>query len=105
MQAAIYFITSDFKGFPNTLVEAPSQGAVPAVFDGYPMARWLVRLGENGVLVPPGDVEAMADQVVPLGQDADGLQIMAKAAINPAAALTEDRVAVAWRTLLEGLVR
>ncbi|MFM9817516.1 UNVERIFIED_CONTAM: glycosyltransferase [Spiribacter pallidus] len=103
-QAAIYLMTSDFEGFPNTLVEAQSQGAAPVVFDTYPMARWLVRSGENGVLVPAGDVRAMADQVVGLAKDAEGRHTMAKAAINSAAGLSEDRVAVAWRSLLDGMV-
>lgn len=103
-QVAIYLMTSDFEGFPNTLVEAQSQGAVPVVFDTYPMARWLVRSGESGVLVPAGDVEAMADQVILLAEDAEGLRTMAKAAINSAGELTEDRVALAWRSLLDGMV-
>ena len=103
-QAAIYLMTSDFEGFPNTLVEAQSQGTVPVVFDTYPMARWLVRSGDNGLLVEAGDVEAMADQVMALAKDAEGMHSMAEAAINSAAALTEDRVAVAWRSLLEEIM-
>lgn len=100
-QAAIYLMTSDFEGFPNTLVEAQSQGAVPVVFDTYPMARWLVRSDENGVLIPAGRVGEMAGAVMALAGDAGRLSTIADAAITSAAALTEDRVAVAWRSLLE----
>jgi len=63
-----------------------------------------VRSGDNGLLVEAGDVEAMADQVMALAKDAEGLHTMAEAAIHSAAALTEDRVAVAWRSLLEEIM-
>ena len=38
-RSALFFMTSAFEGFPNTLVEAQSQAAIPVIFDSYPVAR------------------------------------------------------------------
>lgn len=65
-RAAVFFMTSSFEGFPNTLVEAQSYGAIPVVFDSYPVAKWIVVDGQNGHLVDPFDVDAMAKQIISL---------------------------------------
>ena len=67
-RAAIFFMTSSFEGFPNTLVEAQSFGAIPVVFDSYPIARWIVESGRNGFLIPPFDVDAMARKIVEIAR-------------------------------------
>jgi glycosyltransferase involved in cell wall biosynthesis len=63
-RAAVFFMTSAFEGFPNTLIEAQSFGAVPVIFDSYPVASWLVRDGVNGALVASFDTAAMARKIV-----------------------------------------
>jgi glycosyltransferase involved in cell wall biosynthesis len=63
-RSPIFMMTSAFEGFPNTLIEAQSYGAVPVIFDSYPIASWLVEDGVNGFLIPPFDVRSMADRIV-----------------------------------------
>ena len=67
-RASIFFMTSAFEGFPNTLVEAQSYGTVPVIFDSYPVARWLIKDGCNGFLIPPFDVEKMSSKIVEVGR-------------------------------------
>ncbi|WP_372988475.1 glycosyltransferase, partial [Marinobacter sp.] len=47
-RAAIFLMTSSFEGFPNTVVEAQSFGAIPVLFNTFPIADWLVQDGVNG---------------------------------------------------------
>jgi len=57
--ADLYAMTSHFEGFPNTLVEAMAYG-VPAVsFDCDTGPRDIIRHEVDGILVAPGDADAM----------------------------------------------
>ena len=104
-RAAVFVMTSEFEGFPNTLLEAQSCGAVPVVFDSYPMARWLIKDGVDGALVPTGDMEAAAASVMDLCISAERRAAMAEAGLKTAERFTERRVAEQWQHLLEELVR
>ncbi|TCP58767.1 glycosyltransferase involved in cell wall biosynthesis [Rhodovulum bhavnagarense] len=103
-RSEVFIMTSDFEGFPNTLIEAQSQGAVPVVVDSYPMVRWLIQPGENGLLTPKGDVEALARAVVDLCRSEERLANMAQGALRSAAYFTEEKVALEWRGLIDELI-
>ena len=61
----IYVITSDYEGIPNTLMEAMSVGMPCVATDCSPGgARMLIKSGENGTIVPCGDVDAVANAIV-----------------------------------------
>ena len=100
-RAAIFVMTSEFEGFPNTLVEAQSRGAIPVVFDSYPVARWLVDDGKNGVLAPTGDLVATEAALINLCQSPQRRTTMAQAALDAADRFTEARVAGKWQALLD----
>lgn len=57
----MYVSTSDYEGISNSMLEAMSMG-MPCVCTDCAGggARLAIRDGENGLLVPPGDIEAMA---------------------------------------------
>jgi glycosyltransferase involved in cell wall biosynthesis len=102
-RAPIFIMTSDFEGFPNTLIEAQSQGAVPVALDTYPMVRWLIRNSESGLLVARNDLDALASVVASLAEDPDRLSAMGEHARQAAARFTEERVAAQWNSLMFGL--
>ena len=103
-RAAVYVMTSEFEGFPNTLIEAQSRGAVPVVFDSYPMARWLVTDGEDGILSPTRDVATLAENVADICQSPERRTAMSSAALASAARFTEDEIAPRWGDLLTSIV-
>ncbi len=67
----VYLMTSSFEGLPNALLEAMGRGCIPvvsAIRSGIPE---LVRDGEEGFIVPVGDIDQFADRIVRLAGDAD----------------------------------
>ena len=63
-KACIFVLTSDYEGMPNALMEAMALGLPCISTDCRPGgARTLIVQGENGFIVPCGDVEALADKM------------------------------------------
>lgn len=58
-----FVMSSDFEGMPNALAEAMAVGLVCISTDCKTGPRDLIKDGENGFLVPVGDVEAMAESI------------------------------------------
>ena len=65
-RSPVFVMTSAWEGFPNTIVEAQSFGAVPVLFDSFPVAGWMVSDSENGILVNGLDIDKMADEILSL---------------------------------------
>ena len=102
-RAAIFFMTSSFEGFPNTLVEAQSFGTIPVIFDSYPVASWIVEQGRNGFLIPPFDVEAMAQTIVEIAESAERDRL-ARQALDSARRFEIEKVGTMWQELFEAEV-
>ncbi len=102
-RSSVFFMTSDFEGFPNTLIEAQSRGAVPIAFDTYPMVRWLIQDEVDGLLVPRGDAQGMADAIIDLCDSEERRTRMAQRALNAATQYTEAAVAPQWDSLVRSV--
>lgn len=63
--ASLFVLSSDFEGMPNALIEAMATG-LPCISTRCRGggAEFLINDHENGILVPVGDVSAMADGIV-----------------------------------------
>jgi glycosyltransferase involved in cell wall biosynthesis len=57
------------EGLPKTLLEAAAMGR-PLIATDVPGNRRIVQPGVNGMLVPPGDPEALAEALASLAGDA-----------------------------------
>ncbi len=81
-QHDVYLLTSEFEGMPNALIEAMGSGLVPVVTRTASGSSELVRDGENGYLIPVGDIAAFAERLVALHADRGRLRELGKAAFE-----------------------
>lgn len=66
----MFLMTSDFEGMPNALIEAMACGLPCVSTDCSPGgASELIRSGNNGVIVPCGDIQAIASAMISLLRD------------------------------------
>ncbi|WP_435022628.1 glycosyltransferase (plasmid) [Tundrisphaera sp. TA3] len=72
---------------PRIIYDAFSQ-AVPAIASNTAGIRDCVRDGETGILLPPGDVDALASKIAELARHPHGLRPMGLAALEVARRLT-----------------
>ena len=71
--------TGDRDGLPNVLMEAASQG-LPIVATDFAGTPELIRNGTDGILVPPGDVSALAEAMARLAGDPEARRRLADSA-------------------------
>lgn len=98
-RAALYVLSSRVEGFPNSLGEAMAHGCAAVSFDCDTGPRDLIRHEVDGLLVPPGDVVALAQSLGRLMQD-DALRAqMASRALEVRSRYSMPRVLGMWDEL------
>jgi glycosyltransferase involved in cell wall biosynthesis len=93
-------LSSSWENFPHTVVEALAVGT-PVVATAVGGVPELVRDGENGLLVPPGDVEALAAAIRRLVEEPGLRDRMAANAAPSVAHLDSGRLYVRLEEILE----
>jgi len=69
--SSIAVLPSSYReGIPKVLIEAAASG-LPIITTDTPGCREIVRHGENGLLIPPGNPEALARAIARLILDAE----------------------------------
>jgi glycosyltransferase involved in cell wall biosynthesis len=97
--AQMYVMSSDYEGMPNALLEAMMMG-LPCISTSCTGADELISSGESGILVPVGDVAALADAMARLADDA-GLRVrLAQAAQLTALDFSATDVVRKWERIL-----
>jgi glycosyltransferase involved in cell wall biosynthesis len=66
----MFVLPSIYEGLPLALLEAMAAGK-PAIFTDIPSARRVMQHGEDVLLVPPGDADALANAITALADDGD----------------------------------
>ena len=75
-QSEVFVLTSAIEGFCISLIEAMANGCTPVVSDIRSGNKQLVKDGENGFIVPIGDVAAFVDRIKLLASDRGSLSGM-----------------------------
>ncbi|MGG6897394.1 glycosyltransferase family 4 protein [Rhizobium sp. BR 315] len=78
-RADVAILLSEREGMPRSLIEAAAAG-LPMIASDVPGCRSIVRDGENGFLVPRGDVKQVAAAIVKLVQSTELRVAMGRAA-------------------------
>ena len=104
LSASIYVMTSAFEGLPLVLVEAESMG-LPLVSYTCPCGpRDIIRDGQDGFLVEPGDKETFAARLRQLIEDEELRRRMGQAAKVNSQRFSLDNVMKQWVDLFAELM-
>jgi glycosyltransferase involved in cell wall biosynthesis len=77
-KAKFFCMTSAFEGYGMVLAEAQAYGVVPIAFDAFSVLSEIVSDKENGVMIPPFEVDEYARQLGLLMNDENRRKSMAK---------------------------
>jgi glycosyltransferase involved in cell wall biosynthesis len=103
-KSSIFILPSRTEGFPNALCEAMACGCAVISFDCQNGPSEIIRNGENGILVPDGDINSMSVSLDALIQnEAMRFELSAKATTMKTE-LAVDRICEKWESLIDKVV-
>lgn len=103
-KASIFLMTSEFEGFPMTLVEAQQMGCVPIAFDSFDSLKEVVRNGINGIIITNNQSNRYIDALLSLMRDDVYREKMALQATIDCRRYSLDEICNLWKKELEHLV-
>lgn len=104
--SSVFVLSSDYEGMPNALMEAMALGSACVSTDcGGGGARFLIKDGENGLLVPQNDVDALANAIDRILSDKDLASRLGENARKIQQELSPDRIYGQWEEFLSTLTK
>lgn len=98
----IFALSSDYEGVPNVLIEAMASGTPAVSTDCAPGgAAELIENGKNGLLVPVGHVDALAQALSYLADHPEKTRLLAAEALGICRKLDAREVSVRWLDYLK----
>ncbi len=103
-KASVYAFSSDWEGLPNGVLEAMAMG-LPVVATDCPCGgpATVIRNGENGLLVPIMDEDALTEAILLLIEDRDLAERLGENAAKIGEIANGEAVFEQWRAYLESL--
>jgi glycosyltransferase involved in cell wall biosynthesis len=101
--SSIFALSSRVEGFPMVLLEAMAVGLPVVSFDCPTGPREIVEDGRNGLLVRPGDVDALAVALNTLIEDEGFRKRCSAGALETAERYSQDVIGARWERLIEDL--
>jgi glycosyltransferase involved in cell wall biosynthesis len=102
--ASIFALSSRFEGFSLALVEAMGVGLPPVAFACPCGPVEILTDGVDGLLVPPGDIEALAKGICSLIEDPQRRAELGAAARRRVAAYAVEAIDLRWEHFLDQLL-
>lgn len=104
-QADIFILSSLYEGFPNALLEAMASGLPVISFDCPSGPREIIRDGIDGILVPPGNVDALSEAMQDLIRHPEKREKLGSGAADIAKRFSMERIAGMWEELFVETVK
>lgn len=103
LNSSLFVFSSRFEGFGMVLIEAMACGLPVVSFDCPCGPKDIVRHDEDGLLVPSGNTDSLADALHKLMSDDDLQKDMASKAIINVRRFQLDEIAQRWKTLFNSV--
>lgn len=104
-ESSMIVMSSHYEGFPMVMIEAMACGLPAVCFDFKCGPRDIIIEGENGLIVPDGDIDGLAEAMIRLMGDDDLRKRMGENAKKVVEKYSEDRVMGLWVNLYEEISR
>lgn len=97
LKSKFFVLSSDFEGVPNALLEAMALGMPVVSTNCSPGgAAFLIEDGENGLLIPVNDEEALSNAIISMYENKIERINMAKNARESASRFSEENISKKW---------
>jgi len=103
-KGSIYVLSSRFEVFAMVIIEAMSKGLAVVAFDCPRGPSDLITHGEDGLLVPNGDVDALARGLLQVVEDEGARRRLGAAAVHTAGRYGAEVVGRQWDEFLQDLL-
>lgn len=101
MSSEIFMMPSAFEGFPNTILEAQSNGLASLAFNSYPAISEIVNNGKDAILIEPYDVQKMADGILNLMRNDEYRETLRNNAYQNVSKFLIENVKTDWYNIFE----
>lgn len=103
LSASIFMMTSEFEGFPMTLIEAEQMGCIPVAFNSFNTLNEVVINNVNGRIVPNNDIEKYTLAILDLMQNPEKRYQMIRNGLAKSKKYDQDSICAKWKKLFEEL--
>ena len=103
--SSILVMSSHYEGFPMVMIEAMACGVPVVSYDFKCGPRDIIREGDNGLIIPEGDISALAEGIYRLIQEEELRRSMSMKAQEVTTTYSEDKVMRRWITLFNSMAR